>query len=805
MKQTLQKLLSLRLLMAFALVMGAYGATWADDFELYSGEITAGDYLVVYNGRAMQASVSGNRLEYVDVEINDDVISNTNESIIWTIAADGDYFTLYNAATSKYAASNGTKNQAKLESNVSDNSRWTVTGDETYEFVNKANKAKEVNCNLRNNGTYGFACYSTATGGALSLYKKKVSDPSKLNAELSFDGETNEFTVNLGSTFTAPQLINPHSLDVVFKSSNVGVASVDPGTGEVTIVGAGQTIISATFAGNDDYNEGSASYTLTVVDPNAPGTENKPYSVAGAIAAIDNGGTTQGVYVQGIVAKVDKFNSTYHSITYWISDNGTTVNQFEVYSGKGIGGADFSSIDDIQVGDQVVIYGDIKLFGTSTYEFDKNNQLVSLSRVQKVDPQLSFSATSVTVNLGETFTAPTLANPNNLTGFIWTSTDTDVATVDSETGEVTILSAGEADIVVDYPGNESYDAGSATYTITVVDPSIPQLTYYALVAQYDGKYYAMNSNGGATWGATEVDAVNGKVVTAQSDAISWFITPATTASTTKVKFQNKASGKYLNHTTSTSLSEGATSANWDIDKENDTWKNNSSRTMLYRETANGFKNYSASNANSSDYSDYTHAYTFADGYVRRNLTSTWGTICLPSTVEAEDLAGAKFYSIAGKVVNSANEATSIVLEEETVGLIAGVPYIFELNEGSTKVVAAYQDDEDPATSNNGLVGSLEGQAVDEGMYLLSGGKVVKCGTGCSIAANRAYIDMSQVSVYSGPTAGVKMLGVGGNIADSITAIDGEIRSDVIYNLAGQRLQRPVRGINIIGGKKVLVK
>ena len=42
-------------------------------------------------------------------------------------------------------------------------------------------------------------------------------------------------------------------------------------------------------------------------------------------------------------------------------------------------------------------------------------------------------------------------------------------------------------------------------------------------------------------------------------------------------------------------------------------------------------------------------------------------------------------------------------------------------------------------------------------------------------------------------------------ADAIDGINGEIRSGVIYNIAGQRLQRPVRGINIINGKKVLVK
>ena len=38
--------------------------------------------------------------------------------------------------------------------------------------MNKQNTTNGVNANLRNNGEYGFACYATGTGGALSLYKR---------------------------------------------------------------------------------------------------------------------------------------------------------------------------------------------------------------------------------------------------------------------------------------------------------------------------------------------------------------------------------------------------------------------------------------------------------------------------------------------------------------------------------------------------------------------------------------------------------------------------------------------------------
>ena len=141
-------------------------------YALYSGEIVPGDYIIFYGGKAMNNTIATNRLQYEEVTPVDNVIVNPSADIVWTIAADGDYYTIYNAAAESYAASNGTKNQAALATTVDDNARWAVSGSATYEFVNVFNSTNSVNANLRNNGTYGFACYGTGTGGALYLFKK---------------------------------------------------------------------------------------------------------------------------------------------------------------------------------------------------------------------------------------------------------------------------------------------------------------------------------------------------------------------------------------------------------------------------------------------------------------------------------------------------------------------------------------------------------------------------------------------------------------------------------------------------------
>ena len=145
-----------------------------DVYTLYSGDLTEGDYLIVYDDGAMKNTVSNDRLGYSTVSISNNSIVGPGSDIVWHIAKSGDYWTLYSADADKYAAGTGAKNKAQLLSDgTNDKSLWSVSvADGTYDFTNKANAAAEVNATLRKNGTYGFACYATATGGALSLYKK---------------------------------------------------------------------------------------------------------------------------------------------------------------------------------------------------------------------------------------------------------------------------------------------------------------------------------------------------------------------------------------------------------------------------------------------------------------------------------------------------------------------------------------------------------------------------------------------------------------------------------------------------------
>ncbi len=267
------------MLLLCALVVGS-GSLWAEDYELYSGTITEGDYVIVYNDVAMKNTISSDRFTNQSVTISENKISNPAAAIVWHIAASGDYWTIYNANVSKYAASTGAKNKGQLlASGTDDMSLWTVSGTSTYEFVNKKNDANKVNKNLRRNGDNGWACYSTGTGGALSLYKKVEATGAATTVTINSTGitNTNKFFGTAGGTLTASVVVTSTSAavpaaSVTWSSSDEDVATVGESTGVVTLVGEGTTTITASYAGvADTYKSSYAEYELTVTneDPNA--------------------------------------------------------------------------------------------------------------------------------------------------------------------------------------------------------------------------------------------------------------------------------------------------------------------------------------------------------------------------------------------------------------------------------------------------------------------------------------------------------------------------------------------------------
>lgn len=115
----------------------------------------------------------------------------------------------------------------------------------------------------------------------------------------------------------------------------------------------------------------SATYVIVAHD----GTQASPFTVAEANEILNAGFKPTNVYVSGIISQIDEVSTANGNATYWISDDGTTTGQLEIYRGKSYDGEAFTSEDEIAVGDAVTVYGSLTIYGT-TNEFAAGSQLV---------------------------------------------------------------------------------------------------------------------------------------------------------------------------------------------------------------------------------------------------------------------------------------------------------------------------------------------------------------------------------------------------------------------------------------------
>lgn len=165
-------------------------------------------------------------------------------------------------------------------------------------------------------------------------------------------------------------------------------------TGEDALKAGDEVVICGQlieYSGTKEFQTGNYIVTLNGNPigggtPDTPttgkGSESDPYTVAEAIEVMKAGAPTTEVYLSGIISNVISYNEKYTSITYNISDNGKDENTIQVYSGKGLNGADFSSKDDLKVGQKVLVKGIIKVFvkneTTTIYEVDKTSSIIKI-------------------------------------------------------------------------------------------------------------------------------------------------------------------------------------------------------------------------------------------------------------------------------------------------------------------------------------------------------------------------------------------------------------------------------------------
>ena len=152
-----------------------------------------------------------------------------------------------------------------------------LLGTDIMNQQNKANVGKYSSwvCTFEYAGVYGeqIRCINKELlkVGEFSLESDEPdSDPDdggetivvKTDVAVSFDNAV--VTATMGEEPTSQTATTEPSVAVTYSSSDESVATVDAQTGALTLVGAGTTLITASYAGDTTHNAASASYALTV-------------------------------------------------------------------------------------------------------------------------------------------------------------------------------------------------------------------------------------------------------------------------------------------------------------------------------------------------------------------------------------------------------------------------------------------------------------------------------------------------------------------------------------------------------------
>ena len=171
-----------------------------------------------------------------------------------------------------------------------------------------------------------FVCTSGSSNGLLTL------------SDVSLYTSTSEPSVMVSSESVAIGTNNSEGTTVSATVTNVASPTYNWVASNNNVVLTGANTSTVTIKPNINVG-GTSTVTLTVggTTPNLTATVevviyHQPYTVAEARSAIDaNVGLTD-VETSGIVCQVDSYSSQYNSITYWISDDGSTTDMLEVYS-----------------------------------------------------------------------------------------------------------------------------------------------------------------------------------------------------------------------------------------------------------------------------------------------------------------------------------------------------------------------------------------------------------------------------------------------------------------------------------------
>ena len=561
---------------------------------------------------------------------------------------------------------------------------------------------------------------------------------------------------------------------ITCESSNEDVATValkSAGVYTITAQTAGSATITIKSAVSQQYAPASATVAITVTDNRAD---------AGISFAKDVEETTWGESYTGQALT----NNNSVTVT-WSSTDETvaTVDNTGAVTVEKAGTTTIKATFD----------------GNATYKAAVASYTLT---VNKAEAGLSYDETSFEVMKNETgFVAPTLNNPHSLTGITYASNNTAIATVDASTGELTLVTTAEgtAKITATFAGNDWYESDFANYTINVIDPD-----------KKGGKYnpYTVAEVAALTEDKSDV-YITGYIVGCVNNNKCYKTTSASLVNANLLLADTPdksfTEGGQISGTSGMSPVELPTSpaslrANWGL-KDNNVlgYKVLCKGTEQAYFGKRGMRSTSEITAvsvpvklNSYGFATFCSGYTidFSDAYAENKGFTAW------SIDNVDESTGKITFGQIGIAVEG---QTGIFLKGEPNATVSLTIYNVHNENGSSFVGVPL---------GNMLVGMLAPTYIDpnnDPVYGLKGNKFVPIAGGTTVPAGKAILDLSSGSGGSGGMFAKEFTFDFGETPDGIVSPLGETEegAGAIYNLAGQRLQKMQKGINIVNGKKIL--
>ena len=516
--------------------------------KVTTSSITTGQYLIVYqasetatSGSVMNAVVGDNKfLQASDIKITDNQISTDDTSIIWdiTLNENGTYTISNNGQFVGYSGSSTT---TKLyNSSDEGQSTWNISknSDNTVKISNSTTSDRLLRYNT---SVPRFASYATTGSEKDPTLYRLIDGKSDVTVTFTEVSGDKSLFFEEGLTYNSAATADPER-PITYSSSNQEVATIDA-TGMVTLVGPGTTVIKATTEADDTYREGVAQYTLTVKAASVmlpystdfksglgdwltyaiKGTTMWESTSYGAQANGYNKGDGETYLISPAVSASNivfsfasevAFNGPAAQLFYSDNFNPNTMQPSE---------ATWIEITDMATwasSQETTPSGDIELNNLSApvrFAFKYTcSESDGAARWTITNLSIQETAQKVVVTFNEvsgdktlffeeglTYNSAATANPER--PITYSSENQEVATIDAETGEVTLVGPGTTVIKATTEADESYEAASAQYTLTVKASSVT-LPYSTDFKSGLGDWISITTTGTAQWSSSQYGA-----------------------------------------------------------------------------------------------------------------------------------------------------------------------------------------------------------------------------------------------------------------------------------------------------------